>query len=133
MKKILLFSILILGIFIISGCAKKIVDCGTNTTCFYKNFKSCTPSKVASEFGGGAMEVKGGSAKSCNIQVEGDNPSYQNGEIKHEILTMECTIQDTDTFKDIHGFTLISKGSCSGSLYDMLNQILQLSENIQNR
>jgi hypothetical protein len=54
MNKILLFSILILGIFIISGCAKQVVDCGTDVTCFYKNFKTCTPSKV----GGGAMESK---------------------------------------------------------------------------
>ncbi|MBI2655522.1 hypothetical protein HYX06_03815 [Candidatus Woesearchaeota archaeon] len=131
MNKVLLFSIVVLGIFIVSGCAKQVVDCGTDVTCFYKNFRTCTPSKV----GGGAMEIKGGSVKSCNIHAETDNPSFQNGEIKHEILTMKCTIRDTDTFKDIeiNGLGLISKGSCSGSMYDVMTQIIRSAEDIQNR
>ena len=82
------------------------------------------------------MEVKGGSVESCDIHAEGDNPTIlQNGEIKHERVTMECIVPNTSTFKDIEinilGF--ISKGSCSGSLYDLMNNALQTAKDIQNK
>jgi len=129
MNKTLLFSILILGIFVISGCAKQIVDCGTDAPCFYKNFRSCTPSKVS----GGAMEVKGGSIKACDVYFEGDNPSFENGELKHEKVTMECTVTNTDTYKDtaINGYDIAIKNSCSGTLYDIYLKIKQSADQMQ--
>ena len=131
MNKIWLLSFLILGVFIISSCNKQIVDCGTDIACFYKNFRSCTLSKV----GGGAAEIKGGSAKSCNVYFEGDNPSFQNGEIKHEKTTMECTVTNTDTYKDsdINWYDIAGKNSCKGTLYDAYLKINQSVNKIQNK
>jgi len=122
-----------LGIFIISGCTKKAVDCGTDGACFMKNFKTCTPSKL----GGGATEVKGGTTKSCQVYFEGDNPSFKDGKIvQGEKLTMECVVPDTNAFDDeiFTGFTLlklVEKSSCKGSYYDLLAPSLDKLKSIK--
>ena len=121
MNKILLLQILVLGIFIISGCAKQIVDCGTDTACFSKNFKSCNSAKIYD----GTTEIKGGTPKSCDIFFQStDDPKYTGG----KRLSMECTIQNTDTFKDeeMNAYFAVEKGAkCNGELYDFYSKLIK--------
>jgi len=132
MSKIWLL-ILVLVLVIISSCSKKAVDCGTDTTCFMKNFKTCTPSKVL----GGTMEVRGGTTKSCEVYFEGDNPSFEEGKlVQGEKLTMECTVPDTNTFDDevFTGFTLlkmVDRSSCKGNYYDLLKPSLEQIKSVK--
>ena len=105
-----------------SGANKesKMIDCGTNTACFSSAFKTCTPSKIY----GGATEIMGGSPEACNIfMLSLDDPKYTGG----QRLSMECTIKDTNTFKDeeMNAVGVIQKGSsCKGTLYDQMSKIL---------
>ena len=113
------FLILLLSVIFILGCAKKVVDCGTDTLCFSKNFKICTPSKIY----GGTTEIKGGTPKSCNIVFQStDDPKYTGG----KRLMMECSVSNTDTFKDeeMNAYFAFQKGSqCSGDLYDFYSKL----------
>lgn len=112
MNKILLFSILVLGIFIVSGCGKKVIDCGTDTLCFSKNFKTCTPSKIY----GGITEIKGGTPKDCDVVFQStDDRQYTGG----KILQMECKIKNTDNFKDeeINAYFAFQKGAKCTEIY----------------
>ena len=119
MNKIIILSILVLGIFIISGCSKKVIDCGTDTACFSKNFKTCTPAKIFQ----GTTEIIGGTSKSCNILFQStDDPKYTGG----KRLTMQCTVQNTDTFKDeeMNAYFAFEKGAkCNGDLYDFYSKL----------
>ncbi len=134
MNKILLLSILIFGIFVISGCSKAVIDCGTDTTCFMKNFKTCTPSKVL----GGSTVVKGGTPKSCQVYFEGDNPTYKDGKIvQGEKMSMECEVPDTNMFEDelFNGFTILKIAdisSCKGTFYDSLVPSLNIMHKTAN-
>ena len=119
------YFLLLLGIIIISGCSKKIIDCGTDQACFVKNLKTCTPAKV----GGGAMEVKGGTSKNCQVYFEGGYDPFKEGEAAKEKMKMICTISDTNAidgkalsgeFAGIALIELISKSQCQGSYYDFL-------------
>ena len=119
MNKIIVLTIVVLGLMFISSCSKGIIDCGTDTACFSKNFKSCTPAKIY----GGTTEIKGGMPKSCNIFFQSmDDPKYTDG----KRLTMECVVQNTDTFKDeeMNGYFAMQKGaSCKGDLYDFYSKL----------
>lgn len=95
------------------------IDCGTDTACFAKNFRSCAPSKIY----GGAAEIKEGTANSCIVFFASmDDPKYTGG----ERLTMNCTVKNTNTFKDedMNAFSIYEKGAeCSGPLYDIYQRI----------
>ena len=129
MNKIIILSIVVLGLMFISSCSKGVIDCGTDTACFTKNFRTCTPSRIY----GGLTEVKGGTPKSCQVYLQSqENPKYTGG----KVLSMECTVQNTDTFKDdaINMLGIMDKSSsCSGTLYDEMNKLLQSSKGIQNK
>lgn len=121
MKKIWLFLILILGIFIISGCGKKVIDCGIDTKCFSNNFKTCTPSKIY----GGLTQVVGGTKESCNVLLySAEDPLFT----KRERLSMQCSVKNVNTFKDeeMNMLGIMDKSSsCQGTLYDQMNEIIQ--------
>lgn len=99
------------------GEQKTIIDCGTDTTCFSNNFKTCTPAK----FMGGLSEIMGGSPASCQIFMQSEDMGGG------KRLTMLCDVKNTDTFKEseMNGYGIsIQKGaSCTGTLYDFYKKL----------
>jgi len=125
MRRFILITFFV--ILFIVGCQKQavskeiktstqlqLIDCGTDTECFSANFLDCKPAKMF----GGATEIRGGTPKSCSVMFQSmDDPQYTGG----KRLTMDCTIKNTDTFKDeeMNGYMVVVKGAaCKGDLYD---------------
>lgn len=126
MNKLVFLSILLLGLVVISSCSKNVVDCGRDVTCFANNFRTCTPTKIYD----GLVEVRGGTSKSCNVVLgyrtlrDALIPNTTLDDFK---LTMECVVQNTNTFKDgdmMDLFRITERSlTCKGALYDRLHKL----------
>ena len=129
--KKLMFLMSVLLVLILVSCKQtpksagvsqesKMIDCGTDTSCFSSNFRTCTPSKIY----GGSTEIRGGTPQACNVfMLDLTDPKYTGG----QRLSMECTVKNTNTFKDeeMNAVGIIQKGSsCKGTLYDQMSKIL---------
>ncbi len=131
MNKIWFLSILFLVSLIILGCQNvaqsTIIDCGTDTICFSKNFRTCTPSKIY----GGATLIKRGTPQACEIYFE----SAENKLAGLEKMSMVCTLKDTASYTDyeMNAYDVFLKSDCQGSLADTYAKIVKTSQDALNQ
>jgi|SRR3989344_5195509 len=128
MNKTVILLTFVLGLIFISSCSKRVIDCGTDTACFSKNFKTCTLSKIY----GGATEIKGGTAQYCEIYFE----SAASELAKLDKMSMICTVKDTASYKDYEMnavYVFEKKSECKGTLADTYSEIYKMAEDIQNK
>jgi len=138
MNQLKILFLLFLVSVLVTGCGTKetsttkektTIDCGTDQSCFYEKFKTCTPSKVL----GGSLEVKSGTPESCVVFVD-------NGIQEGKRQTMECIVKNTNSFKtaienqiwpnDLFEDGYFGDSSCEGPLYDTLSEIYQTADDI---
>lgn len=108
-----------------------------DTECFDTNFKSCTRSKLY----GGAIEILNGTTELCNIIFRNEGVAdINNG----EMLIMECTIYNSDLFKNKakeFGYAVLSpalvyddeNALCKGSLYDFYIDMTRQANEIMKK